>query len=91
MLTNIYFRAIYTQLQAAQNIVIFNFDSCGDVGMNTYFATNSTHLFAKKKVNFLLYTGKGGSDALNLYYQTLHAQQVVKNAVDCNCIIRIIK
>ena len=89
MLTNVYFRAIYSQLQAAQNTVIFNFDSCGDLVMNTYFATNSTHLFAKKKVNFLF--GERGSDALNLYYQTLHAQQVVKNAVDCNCIIRIIK
>ena len=72
-------------------MVLFNFDSCGDVGINTYFATNSTHLFAKKKVNFLLYTEKGSSDALNLYYQTLHAQQVVKNTLDCNCIIRIIK
>ena len=91
MLTNVYFQAIYKQIESSYKEVIFNFDSCNAVNKNSFFVTNSTHLFTKKTVEFLLYTEKGTSGALNIYYEKLNAQEALKIPIDCNCIIKVIK
>ena len=92
MLTNVYFQAIYRQLESSNTEVYFSFDTCNSVAStNHFFATNDTHLFAKKRIEIFLYTSQRTTDALNLYYQKLNAQDVVKNTENCSCIVKVIK
>ena len=91
MLTNVYFQAIYRQLESSNTEVYFSFDTCNSVPTNHFFATNSTHLFAKKTFEVFFYTTKTTEEDLNVYYQKLNPQDVVKNIINCSCIVKVIK